>query len=169
MEDTRWRERVAVNSRLRAAGVCGHRQQGCDPIPHLRAGPRSQELCAPVPDATASPLSTPRTPAHPLPLAKHCPAPRGAWCVQCRPRKEGHGAGGDILPSRSSMVFSSFATDLSANSARVSACEKHSGERVSCRTQWVVQAALHSKSAPFADWYPSPEALLWERQGTRSD
>ena len=26
-------------------------------------------------------------------------------------------------PSRSSIVFSSFATDLSANSARVSACE----------------------------------------------
>lgn len=86
----------------------------------------------------------------------------GAWCVQCCPRKEGHRAGGDILPSRSSMVFSSFATDLSANSARVSACEKHSGKRVSCRT-------LHSKSAPFADWYTTPEALLWERQGTRSD
>lgn len=48
------------------------------------------------------------------------------------------------------MVFSSFATDLSANSARVSACGKHTAERVSCSTQWVVQAALHSKSAPFA-------------------
>lgn len=66
------------------------------------------------------------------------------------------------------MVFSSFATDLSANSARVSACGKHSGERVSCRTQWVVQAALHSKSAPFASLVPFSRSPLkgkaWDKK-----
>lgn len=35
----------------------------------------------------------------------------------------GWGQGGPFSPSKSSMVFSSFATDLSANSARVSACQ----------------------------------------------
>lgn len=167
MEGTRWRERVAVSGRLRAAGVCGHRQHGCDPIPHPRAEPRPQELCAPAPDTVASSLPAPRTSAQPLPLAKHCPAPPGAWCAQCHPRKQGHKAGGNILPSRSSMVFSSFATDLSANSARVSAYGKHSGERVSCRTQQG-RCRLHcTPNLPHLHhWYPSLEAFPWERQKT---
>lgn len=167
VEGTRWRERVAVSGGLRAAGVCGHRQHGCDPIPHLRAEPRPQEFCAPAPDTVASSLPAPRTSAQPLPLAKHCPAPPGAWCAQCHPRKEEHKAGGNILPSRSSMVFSSFATDLSANSARVSAYGKHSGERVSCRTQQG-RCRLHcTPNLPHLHhWYPSLVALPWERQGT---
>lgn len=76
------RERVAVSRGPRVAGACRHRRCGCGPISHLRAEPRSQQLCAPTLDTTASSLPPPRTPAHPLTLAKPCPAPPGARCGQ---------------------------------------------------------------------------------------
>lgn len=163
----RERERVAVSRGPRAAGACGHRWCGCGPIPESRAqSPAALHSHSRHHDIRPPPSQNPCPPPHP---GQALFSPTRGLSQQVLPGKEGYRASRDIVPSRSSMVFSSFATDLSANSARVSACGSMGGERVSGGARWGWCRLHCTSNLPCLHLpYHPPRALPWEGKRTRT-